>query len=119
MATAPAAPINQGRRQMQEVKAPELFQFNKMGQVIEGVLLSIEPVTVKGKEAIEYMLGGETGARVTFLGTADLNKKLQPVHIGHFLSIRYESDNSDFQKEGQSAMRIFRVSVSKEKEPGF
>jgi hypothetical protein len=68
---------------------------------------------------MEYMLRDEKGERVTFLGTNDLDKKLQPVHIGHWLDIRYEKDDTSFQKPGQSAMKVFKVLVSKEKEPGY
>lgn len=119
MATAPAVPMNRKPRQMEEVKAPAQFQFSKVGQIAEGILLSIEPATVKGKEAMEYMFQAENGNRFTLLGTNDLNKKLHPGHIGHMVEIRYESDDTSFQKPGQSAMKVFRVSVSKEKEPGF
>lgn len=120
MATAAQTPTQmKPRREMQEVQAPEQFQFTKQGQVLSGVLISIEPVTVKGKPAVEYMLRDEKGERLTFLGTNDLDKKLQPGHIGHWLDIRYERDDASFQKPGQNAMRLFKVLVSKEKEPGF
>jgi hypothetical protein len=117
--TMSTAAINQPtrpRREMIEVKAPELFQFTKPGQVLEGCLRRIEPTIVKGKEAIEYLFENEDGMRVTCLGTADLNKKLNPNHIGHWLEIRYERDDDSFQKAGQSAMKIFKLLVSKDKE---
>ncbi len=117
MATAPATPIT--RRAMQEVKAPEQFTFNKQGQLAAGVLISIEPVPVKGKQAMEYLFQAEGGGRFTCLGTADLDKKLTPQHIGHYIEIRYERDDNSFTKPGQSAMKVFKVQVSKEKEPGF
>jgi len=107
------------RREMQEVKAPEQFQFTKPGQNVSGVLISIEPALVKGKEALEYLFQTEGGARFTCLGTNDLNKKLHPGQIGHMVDIRYESDDASFQKPGQSAMKVFKVLVAKEKEPGF
>lgn len=118
MATA-ATPINREnwRGKMTEVKAPEMFQFTKEGQVVEGVLITIEPTTVKGKEAIEYLLENEKHERITFLGTADLNKKINPGHIGHWLAVRYESTDSSFQKEGQSPMKVFKVLVSENKAP--
>lgn len=117
MATVPATPIR--RREMQEVKAPEMFQFTKQGQMISGTLVSIEPTQIKGKEAIEYLFQGENGVRCTCLGTADLNKKIHPGHIGHWGEIRYVSDDNSFTKQGQSAMKVFEVKFSKEKEPGF
>jgi hypothetical protein len=120
MATAPATPIRQDwRGKMTEVKAPEMFQFATQGQTIEGVLLSIESTTVKDKEAIEYMFQNERGERITCLGTADLNKKIHPGHIGHWLVVRYETDDASFQKAGQSAMKKFRVQASEGKAPGF
>ena len=117
MATAPATPIR--RREMQEVKAPEQFTFKKQGQIAEGVLLQIEPVSVNGKQANEYMFRADSGNRFTLLGTNDLDKKLHSEMIGHFVSIRYETDDNSFQKPGQNAMKVFKVQVSKEKEPGF
>ena len=120
MATAPATPIsNRPRREMQEVKAPEQFTFKKQGQVVEGILLQIEPVPVNGKQANEYMFQAEGGGRFTLLGTNDLDKKLHAGMIGHYLEIRYEKDDASFQKPGQSAMKVFKIQVSKEKEPGF
>lgn len=118
MATAPL-PMGK-KREMQEVKAPELFQFTKAGQTLGGILISIEPVEIKGKQAIEYMFAqGENGQRITCLGTNDLNKKLHPGMIGHWIDIRYERDDASFQKDGQNPMKVFKVLVSKEKEPGF
>jgi hypothetical protein len=35
------------------------------------------------------------------------------------VEIRYESDDASFQKPGQSPMKVFKVLVAKEKEPGF
>jgi hypothetical protein len=118
MATAPATPMKP-RREMVEVKAPEQFQFTKQGQTVSGILVSIEPVEIKGKPAIEYLFVRENGDRFTCLGTNDLNKKIHPGHIGYAMDIRYETDDSSFQKPGQSAMKVFKVLVSKEKEPGF
>ena len=51
MATETTTPIRNSRN-MQEVKAPELFQFTKPGQTLSGVLIAIEPVIVKEKQAI-------------------------------------------------------------------
>jgi hypothetical protein len=107
------------RREMVEAKAPEMFKFTKHGETISGVLINIEPATVKGKQAIEYMLQGERGERLTFLGTNDLNKKLQPAHIGHWVDIRYERDDNSFVQAGQSAAKLFKVLIAKDKEPGF
>jgi hypothetical protein len=121
MATAPTT--MQPRRKMREIKAPEMFKFTKQGQFIAGVLINLEPVTVKNEsgasQTIEYTLRMENGERLTFLGTNDLNKKIQPEYIGYWHEIRYERDDNSFQKPGQSAAKIFKVTVAEEKEPGF
>jgi hypothetical protein len=117
MATAPATPIT--RRQMTEVKAPERFTFTKLGQSVSGILLSIEPVIIKGKQTAEYLFQQDDGVRFTTLETADLAKKINPQMIGYFVAIRYERDDASFQKHGQSPMKIFKVEKNREKEAGF
>lgn len=124
MATQAAIPIKP-RREMVEATAPEMFKFTKQGQTLLGVLLSIEPTKIldqksgEEKDAIEYMIVDEKGNRASFLGMNDLNKKIVPGYIGHMMEIRYERDDSSFTKQGQSPAKIFKVLVSKEKEPGF
>lgn len=121
MSTAAATPINQNRngRTMVEATAPEMFKFVKQGEELTGVLINIDQITVKDSPTIEYTVEDEHKQRVTFLGTNDLNKKIRPEHIGHFLGIRYERDDNSFTKPGQSAAKVFKVFVSKEKEPGY
>jgi hypothetical protein len=114
-------PVSQQRprREMQEVKAPEQYKFSKLGATIEGVLTSIDQIEVNSKPTMEYMFTTENGDRITCLGTADLDKKIQPQHLGHFMTIRYESDDASFQKAGQSAMKRFKVLADKNITPGF
>jgi hypothetical protein len=122
MATAPAVTGPQAtkpRQEMVEIKAPVQFQFAKINQMAVGVLISIEPVVIKGKEALEYLFRTEDGAKFTCLGTNDLNKKLGPELIGCKVEITYLSDDTSFQKPGQSPAKVFRVRASKDKEPGF
>jgi hypothetical protein len=122
MATgAPARPQEvKPRREYQEVKAPAQFKFVKQGEELEGILVSIEPKEVNGKLVKEYMFVLETGDRVTCLGTNDLDKKIEPKHLGHWMRIRYESDDSSFQKSGQSAMKVFKVGADmKSVAPGY
>jgi hypothetical protein len=118
--------VNQrSRREMQEVKAPALFQFTKQGQQLSGIFISIEPETVTDKQTNQqkpvtaYYFAGENGDRVKCYATADLEKKLQPTHLGHWVEIRYETDMTEGQKPGQSAMKVFKVLVGKNIEPGY
>lgn len=117
MATQPV-PLRP-RREMQEVKAPEQFTFTKQGQTAEGVLMQIEPVPVKGKQANEYLFQADGGGRFTLLGTNDIDKKLHAGMIGYNVEITYVNDDNSFTKPGQNPMKVFRVRVAKEKEPGF
>jgi hypothetical protein len=120
MATAPVGPQSvKPEWDMKEVKAPVQFQFSKIGQIAEGILISIEPVTVKGKETLEYLFQAEGGGRFTMLDTADLHKKINPDHVGRNVEVTYQSDDASFQKPGQSAMKVFRVRASEQKAPGF
>jgi hypothetical protein len=122
MATQAATPM-QPRRKMREIKAPEMFKFIKPGQSVQGILINLEPITVRNEngssETIEYTFRMENGERLTFLGTNDLNKKMQPDYIGYLHEVRYERDDDSFTKRGQSPAKIFKVLVAEEKEPGF
>src|ERR1017187_6938923 len=119
MATAPAAPtVMRPRREMQEVKAPEQFSFNDSHHTVSGVLIDIDQVTVKTKPTMQYTVQDDDRRRWTFLATYDLQRKIQPAHIGHWMTITYEGEDHSIETQG-SPLRKFRVQVSKEKEPGF
>jgi hypothetical protein len=111
MATAPqAGPQAVRNRNWKEIKAPEQFKWTRVGESVVGILLSIDPVTVKGKPNVEYLLQLENGERITMLETADLKKKIDPSLITCWLNIRYEKDQRfDGQDVDQSAMKIFKV----------
>lgn len=120
MATgAPARPQEvKPQRQMQEVSAPEMFQFSDQHRTLSGVFIDIAQVTVKGKDTIQYTLQDENRRRFTFLATYDLQRKIQAAHAGHWMTITYEGEDREVQTQG-SPLRKFKVQVSKEKEPGF
>jgi hypothetical protein len=102
------------------LKAPDQFKWTRVGELCEGILVSVEPKTVAGKTTPEYLFQRDDGTRFTMLALYDLERKIQPdKHVGYFLSIRYEKDDDSFKKDNQSAMKIFKVVAAKEKEPGF
>jgi hypothetical protein len=110
-------------RQMQEVQAPEMFQFTDQKPSIEGVYLGATRVNVKGsdgvrKETVQYMLQDLDGRRFTFLATYDLARKIQPAHVGHWMYVLYEGEDHEVKTQG-SPMRKFRVAVGRDLEPGF
>lgn len=111
MATQPQ--VVKPRRNWTEIKSPEQFQFTNVGQTIEGVLLSLEPVEIKGKQTVEFLFRLEDGDRITCLETADLRKKILAENVGYPHQVRYERDDASFQKQGQSAMKVFKVLVDK------
>jgi hypothetical protein len=119
MATAPTGPQSvRPRRQMQEVKAPDMFQFSDQHRTASGRLVDIDQVTIKDKPTMQYLFEDDGKRRFTFLGTADLNKKIHPGHIGYWMDITYEGEDPSIKTQG-SPMRRFKVQVSQEKEPGF
>jgi hypothetical protein len=109
---------------MQEVKAPEQFQFTESHRTLSGILIDIDQVGVKDKRTgeakptMQYIVQHENGDRSTFLGTYDLTRKIQLAHVGHWMTITYEGEDPSVQTQG-SPLRKFKVLVSKEKEPGF
>jgi hypothetical protein len=117
-AVRPDAAKRRNGREMCDVRAPEMFQFTKDNLSLEGTFLGISRVTVKGKATTQYMIQDSDGNRFTFLATFDLARKIQPVHVGHWLSVTYEGEDPDVKTQG-SPMRRFRVAVSKEKESEF
>lgn len=103
------------KRDMYEVEGPQMFQFDKEGAGIEGVLLSIQNVTVKGKTTRQYTLRDDEGKVWTFLATYDIAQKLTEQHIGHFVFVRYEGEDNNVQTQGNK-LRRFKVFVSRARE---
>lgn len=125
MATAPVAQVpSKPRREMHEVKAPELFSFNDENPWIGGVLRAMAMIeltdkqTGQVKEAMQYIIVTEEGQSYKLLATYDLTQKIGPEHVGHYVDIRYEGEDRSVRTQG-NPLRKFRVQVSKEKEPGF
>lgn len=100
--------------QCDEAKAPELFAFKTAGDFIDGILLSIQKVTLKDKETgkpkevIEYTIEREDGGRARVLTSADLAQKISMAHRGGFVSITYLGLDDSIEKNGNK-MRRFEV----------
>lgn len=95
----------------EEVLAPELVRF-EAGDVVEGILLARERVSIQGKPVIQYMLEKSNGIVVKFFGTTDLLQKLKPAHVGYFFSIACRGEDK-MVKRGENCMKVFEVFVSK------
>lgn len=126
MATAPVAVDSKKRREMQEIKAPTMFQFGDDDPWIGGILLDISTVNVREKEATQYTIRMEDGKMSTFLGTYEIDRAFKlwsadhagVLPTGHWINVRYEGEDRSVKTQG-NPLRKFRVQVSKEKEPGF
>jgi len=110
---------------MQEVKAPKLIQWQKQGEMVEGTFSSIEVETLTDQTTHEqknvraFFFDLPDGNRCKIRETADLTQKIQPRHLGRKMIIRYETDDTENQKKGQSAMKIFKVLVDDKIAPGY
>ena len=71
--------------------------------------MEIELKTVNGKQVKEFLFRTDRTKYVTLLATADLERKLRPEWINYRMTVKYETDDSSFKKEGQSAMKVFKV----------
>ena len=98
---------------MLERKEPRFVQF-AVGEVVNGVLVNMEKVTVNGKIAIRYTVREDDGEFCAFLGTHQLNTKLRPSDRGFYVSIRCEGQDESVQRNG-NPMKLFKVLVSADK----
>jgi hypothetical protein len=103
---------------MEERREPELVKF-KDGEVVEGVLLSIERVQVADpnrpdvkKPVTKFTLDTGGGERVSFLGSYDLVTKIRTEDRGHYISVRYKGEDKSISRNGNNLKR-FKVLVSK------
>ena len=97
---------------MVEREEPRFVNFST-GDVVEGILVSIERVAVKDKPAIRYTVKEQDGDYVCSIGTHQLNTKLRVTDRGHLVSIRCEGEDV-MVKRGDNCMKVFKVLVSKE-----
>jgi len=103
--------------EMETREEPDFIQFTR-GDVVEGVLLSIELIKVKGKdgtvpkECTRYTLRTDDGKRVAFLGTHQINSKLYASDRGHRIIVTCTGEDEKVQRNG-NPMKTFVVRVSK------
>lgn len=101
-----------------EKKAPTQFTFTKVGTRLEGVLIGIQKVVVKGKQVVQYTFEKYNGGgRVTCLATADLAQKIERKDLGHPVIIELTGHRDDVVKNG-NPMRVFDVRVDYDEGPG-
>ncbi len=98
---------------MVERKEPDFVKFTE-GEVIEGVLVNVERIQVGNppKSAVRYTLADvEDGSLICFLGSYQIDTKLRPSDKGHYITVRYEGEDTSVKRNGNS-MKRFKVFVS-------
>lgn len=106
-----------------EVKAPEQFKFERVGDTLQGKLIRVakrefeDKDTQQMKTVAELFIATPRGLR-TFLPGFDVRSKLDPIkdYIGKDLFICYSSDDEERGKGG-NAMKVFIVAAKGETAP--
>jgi hypothetical protein len=96
---------------METREDPRFVTFNA-GDVVEGILLSIQPVQIKDKSAVRYVVREEGGELVSFLGTFQINSRIHGTDRGHKIIIRCIGEDT-MVKRGENFMKVFEIQVSK------
>lgn len=106
-----------------EVKAPEQFKFERIGDTLQGKLIRATPREFEDKDTherktvAELFVATAKGVR-TFLPGFDVRSKLDPLRdfIGKELFIVYSADDEGRGKGG-NAMKVFIVAAKGETAP--
>lgn len=105
---------------MKEREEPRFVEFKKVGDSVTGLLLKTESIEITDKEtgrlsrACRYLMQDpETGERLCFLGTYQINQKLSPADRGRMVTVKFNGLDQNVVRNG-NAMRDFKVLVSEE-----
>jgi hypothetical protein len=90
-----------------EATAPELYKFEKKGQILDGILLAMKIEIIKGDRVLEMYVS--TGRRVVkYRPGYDVKSKLKKEMLGKHLIILYRGDDESKGKDG-NPMKVFEV----------
>lgn len=107
-------------RVLTERKAPELFSFKAEGDVLDGILVRVDAISIKdktthqAKRVSQYTFRRENGDVVKMLGTYDIDCKIIPADVGLFVEVVYVGENREVRR-GDNYMKVFRVQVEERK----
>lgn len=104
------APEIEKEQGWQQLNAPELHTWEKIGETIFGRLVGLDQIEVKGKKVMQYTLAIDKDHRLKLLATYDLSQKLTRAHMGMLVRIRYRGEDGTVKK-GDNAMKVFDVHV--------
>lgn len=100
---------NQNRTRKMRSLEPRFFQFQELGDSIEGELTGKQTFTYRnGNEGNRYILTQDDGELVQFNGTTQLNTLLSLVGDGVYVAITYVSDVETDQPQ---PAKIFDVQI--------
>ncbi len=99
--------------EMEERREPELIKFVE-GECVEGILLNIVKVNVgePPKPVTKFIVDRGNGDLCSFLGSYEIVSKLKMEDRGHLVSVRFEGEDKNVTRNGNSLKR-FKVLVSK------
>jgi hypothetical protein len=92
-----------------EIPAPELIKWDKPGETIAGVLLTVGTVQIEGKAVQQYTFAfGEKTFKC--LATYDLRQKITAAHRGCQIRIKYLGEDANIRGgPNNSPMKVFSV----------
>ena len=115
-----AAPAATSTRTLTERKAPELFSFKAEGDMLDGILIRVDAISIKDKttgqpkRVSQYTFHRINGDVVKMLGTYDIDCKILPGDVGLFIEVVYVGENREVRR-GDNFMKVFRVQVEEKK----
>jgi hypothetical protein len=98
------------------LNAPELYKFEKRGDVLSGVLSAITQIEIESedrpgqKQRVTQFLISEHGRIFKLLGTYDLCQKLTRRYVGCMVRITFLGEDHKI-KRGDNYMKVFDVQV--------
>jgi hypothetical protein len=91
-----------------EVKAPELFSFEKIGDSLTGRLLDLRFEKIDGRDVLHARMELDNGDIAKFRPSFDVRQKLGKRHLGKRMLIVFDSEESTGK---ENALKLFRVFV--------
>lgn len=109
-----------GQVEFEERKEAPLFKFNRTGDALQGVLIKMEPVSIKDEKTgamsktIAYFFSTDTNGGVQKIhGTWEINQKLSPGDLGRVVRVIFRGLNKEVGTAKGNALRNFDVLVDR------
>lgn len=102
-----------------EIKEPELFSFEKIGDTLQGTLLDLRTEKISDgqggapRDVLTARLELEQGRQVKIRPSFDLRQKLGKRLLGRQVLIVFDSENAATENKGNK-LKVFRVFVAPE-----